>query len=919
MTIPPIDLRVRAHGLLLRLILIAFVLGAVAIPVIPMVRTLAVSPGNQSFLRTWQRPDQPVASGMISRTWMWGPDAFSQPLTEPYAEAPDGQRTVQYFDKSRMEITHPDANSSADWYVTNGLLVVELITGKRQTGDATFEQHAPAAANVAGDPDDPTGPTYRSFQLALDIPARGEGSAIVERIDRAGVIIEDASLASRNVAAERYVPETGHTVAGPFWTFMNSSGLVYRDDQYVSDTLFPNPFYATGYPITDAYWAEVKVAGVYQDVLMQCFERRCLTYTPDNEAGWQVEAGNVGQHYYAWRYGQHPGDKPTATATSTAPATTTATATPTTTATTTPPAATATATATTAPVTEYGFAAQWGEIYTPQVKLLRPFAVAIDAGGSIWVADFYNHQLVQFDQHGKFLRAVGSKGPGEGQLDGPIGVAVDDDGNVYVADYSNDRIQVFDGEGDFLAKWGVSGSDNGEFAYPTGIAIRSDLVYVTDRGNNRVQIFNLDGVYQGQFGSMGTGNGQFDGPYGVVLDAQGNVYVADNLNNRVQKFTSSGEYLDQFGSKGAGDGQFDGPSGLAIDAQGNIYVIDFYHNRIEIFSPDGNYLTQWGTTGRQLGQLLEPNGLAIDSHGDVYVADSSNERVQKFTADGAFLFAIYDGSRGQFGTVLDIAVDQNGNHLTVDTNKFNYDPGSISRFTPDGVPLDVLDWTRNDRGQYDQLSGVAVNLESGDIYVTDRVSNRVQRFSSTWQYRGAWGTSGAGPGQFNGPTAIEIDTDGSVYVADAGNNRIQKFDATGVFILQWGVEGAGNGQFVQPAGIAIDGERVYVSDSGNDRIQVFSRQGTYRGQWGGSGSGPGELKSPAGLAVNPDGVVLVVDSGNHRVQLFSPDGVRLGGFGALGSGLGEFNVPYGIALDAAGNIYVTDILNHRIQKFRPVN
>ena len=66
---------------------------------------------------------------------------------------------------------------------------------------------------------------------------------------------------------------------------------------------FESVFYATGYPITEAYWASVKVAGVTQDVLMQCFERRCLTYTPGNPAGWQVEAGNVGRHYYQWRYG----------------------------------------------------------------------------------------------------------------------------------------------------------------------------------------------------------------------------------------------------------------------------------------------------------------------------------------------------------------------------------------------------------------------------------------------------------------------------------------------------------------------------------------------------------------------------------------------------------------------------------------
>jgi hypothetical protein len=48
----------------------------------------------------------------------------------------------------------------------------------------------------------------------------------------------------------------------------------------------------------------VQVAGTPTDVLLQCFERRCLTYTPGNPDGWQVEAGNVGRHYYEWRYGE---------------------------------------------------------------------------------------------------------------------------------------------------------------------------------------------------------------------------------------------------------------------------------------------------------------------------------------------------------------------------------------------------------------------------------------------------------------------------------------------------------------------------------------------------------------------------------------------------------------------------------------
>ena len=45
------------------------------------------------------------------------------------------------------------------------------------------------------------------------------------------------------------------------------------------------------------------VGGVSKLVLVQVFERRVLTYTPDNPDGWKVEAGNVGLQYYEWRYG----------------------------------------------------------------------------------------------------------------------------------------------------------------------------------------------------------------------------------------------------------------------------------------------------------------------------------------------------------------------------------------------------------------------------------------------------------------------------------------------------------------------------------------------------------------------------------------------------------------------------------------
>jgi hypothetical protein len=65
-----------------------------------------------------------------------------------------------------------------------------------------------------------------------------------------------------------------------------------------------------GYPISEAYWAKVKVGDYEKTVLVQAFQRRVLTYTASNEAEYQVEMGNVGLHYLNWRYPDGQGETP---------------------------------------------------------------------------------------------------------------------------------------------------------------------------------------------------------------------------------------------------------------------------------------------------------------------------------------------------------------------------------------------------------------------------------------------------------------------------------------------------------------------------------------------------------------------------------------------------------------------------------
>lgn len=281
------------------LALVIALLGATLLPATTSAEPFA----NDVFQSTWERTDRPVSDLAVSRTWVWGLEAFTIGILEPYDEGPNGQRLVQYFDKTRMEVTtDPNVGQDSVWYVTNGLLATELITGELQLGNNRFESYEPAQINIAGDLVDETAPTYASFNRLLDLQTFELNSAIGATVDRDGAVGQNPSMLDYGVTASVYVQETDHTVASVFWDFMTSAGTIYENGELTNGALFENAFFATGFPITEAYWDTILVAGTPQDVLIQAFERRVLTYTPSNQEGWRVEAGNVGRHYHEWRY-----------------------------------------------------------------------------------------------------------------------------------------------------------------------------------------------------------------------------------------------------------------------------------------------------------------------------------------------------------------------------------------------------------------------------------------------------------------------------------------------------------------------------------------------------------------------------------------------------------------------------------------
>jgi hypothetical protein len=264
---------------------------------------------DEAFKRKWERADRPVLTYRTSRPWLWGPVSFAA-AHEPYAQGADGTRHVQYFDKARMEINRPDGDRQSPYFVTNGLLVVELISGRIQTGDQQFEPpRPPSQVPVAGDINSPNAITYASLAAVASLSGENRapdrtGHSVTAVLDNTGQVRDDLSKAGQ-VRLVRYVQETGHNIPDVFWSFMNARGLVYDSpsESYV-DAPIMEWLTDLGYPITEPYWTYVKINGVTKWVMVQAFQRRVLTYVPDNPPGWQVEMGNVGRHYYDWRYRQ---------------------------------------------------------------------------------------------------------------------------------------------------------------------------------------------------------------------------------------------------------------------------------------------------------------------------------------------------------------------------------------------------------------------------------------------------------------------------------------------------------------------------------------------------------------------------------------------------------------------------------------
>ena len=537
---------------------------------------LAVT-ANEAFDNVWATTDQAVANGSATYSWFWGPTVNGQRF-ETYLNSPGGQREVRYYDKSRMEINNPSGDPNNIYYVTNGLLTVELVTGQMKRGDGgnDFEQRAPATQLVAGDQgNNPGTPSYAAFadyvttDGATNRAGDQTGQAATAFMSGAGQV---STTDSRGVSLAHYESVTGHNIASVFWNWFNDPSSGFRPDVGV------NWVYAAGLPISEPFWIDATVAGSARRVLVQLFERRVLTYTESNNVPYRIEWGNIGQHYQGWRdadagpapcpdspagtyvyvadqlndriqkfdgagnfvcswVGDYDLDGPSAR-----------------------PQALAVDNQNNLYVNALGriekydqrgrFLSSWGDD-------INAWDIAIDSQGNFYMTDVASSSVIKYGPSGNLITQWGDYGAGAGQFDSPTGISVDGQNNVYVADSNNDRIQKFTSNGGYVDEWTADGEEADLWGFPASVA--ADNAGNTYATSIRIYKFGTDGGLQDIFGDVAdiTGSGDID------VAANGTIYAIDRNNVLINAFAANGTLLDDWGSQGSGQGQFNSPVGIA--------------------------------------------------------------------------------------------------------------------------------------------------------------------------------------------------------------------------------------------------------------------------------------------------------------------------------------------------------------------
>lgn len=632
--------------------------------------------------------------------------------------------------------------------------------------------------------------------------------------------------------------------------------------------------------------------------------------------------------------------------------------------------------------------------------LCFPEDVALDSSNNLYVADTGNNRVLEynspvtgatiganrvFGQLGSFvtqgINAGGSVSKDSMKL--PSGVAVDKNNNLYVTDFGNNRVIEFNtpltttviaGSGDTSADkvWGQGGDltkatcNNGgvsanSLCFPIKAALDSSgNLYIGDTSSSRILEYDeganppanqtANRVFgQSTFTATGCNRSTLSPTSstlcpatGLATDIGGDLFAVDGGNNRVLEYKTPLS-TDQVADVALGEPDFvhavssidpkslNSPNQIAIDPTTlALAVADTANNRVlgwrnaetfvsgapaDLVLGQPDFLSGALTGSATASTLLTPTGVAFDPGSNLYVADFNNNRVLEYAAP----FAACAGVFPCVGGAAHLVFGQSS--FTGTTCNQLGSPSAATICLPEHVAVDSF----------------------GNLYVADKGNNRVLEYNTPLTTVIA--VAGSGDTTADLVIGQGATGGGTEFTTSNCNQSLSALTATSM---------------CNPIGVGVDPENnLYVADSTNDRILEYNEtvsatvapsNVTATGVFGQNGSfthnfqlatAANSLFLPTGVSFDSAGNFYVADPSNSRVlEYFTPmmSTATLGSGDTIadvvwgqggnmvgshcnvsGAGLSSATLcsPDAVVVDPIGNVYISDSGNSRITAYAP--